>query len=885
MKATVLVLLAALGPAMVCGRAGDVRINEFLASNHGGLRDEDGDTPDWLELYNGGTTAVDLGGWYLTDKATQLTKWGFPSFVLPPNSYFVVFASGKDRTNAAAPLHTNFKLTDAGGYLALVQPDGATVVSDFVYLTQYSNVSYGYDPATPGLVGYCAYPTPDATNAPTAFGFGPAVGFSVSSCAFQTPFSVALSTTDTNAVIRYFIVTNAVSAALTSVPDLTCPIYSQPIPVGNSVELRARSFPVQTNCFPGPLHSEAYLKVASGFTSDLPLVLFYNYGAGAVPNKAPQLVSMLVFEPTNGLSSVANPPNLATRATYHLHGSATRYDPKPNLRVKTVDENGKNNDQPLVGMPADSDWIFYATDVYDKSALHNPLAHELFTEMGRYTSRTRYAEVYLTTTPGSVPTAIASQDYFGLYVIEEKIKIGKDRVDINRLDGSDTNAPDLTGGYLLSIDRQKTDVSGNPIPQLSMAGVTIINCLDPDYYTLAYSNAVQMQYLQGYFSAFYNALYSPQWRDPTKGYAPFIDLGSWIDYHLSQFLVFNVDMLRWSAYFSKPRGGPIVQGPLWDFDRAFGTGAGGDLRGFNPSVWESQEMDGGTAPFTAGATYNNPWYGRLFLDPDFFQQWIDRYQELRPSVFSLSNLTYQVNTFADQARQAARRDAVRWAGAGQSDTSPRSGPVTGDDYTYTFPTPGTYQGEVNFALLWFTNRVHFIDTNFLPQPIFSQSGGDVPPGFALTITAPAAETGARVCYTLDGTDPRAPGGGASSTASWAAGQANLLLGSNTTVVARTWNPAHTYFKGFGCPPLASPWSGPATAVFYLAPAFQSITALPRGQVLILLSFQPGSPCYVDASTNLSDWFPLTNFVNSTGVSGFKANAAGNGAPLFYRARQ
>ena len=181
-------------------------------------------------------------------------------------------------------------------------------------------------------------------------------------------------------------------------------------------------------------------------------------------------------------------------------------------------------------------------------------------------------------------------------------------MDINRLQCSDTNAPGLTGGYLLSIDWQKSDAAGNPIPQLAAAEVSM-NCVDPDYYTLASpTQRVQLQYLSGYFSAFYTALYAADWRDPGKGYAPCINLSSWIDYHLHQVFVFNVDMLRISAFFYKPRSGPFVQGPLWDFDRSFGTGAYGDYRGFDPWLWRSAESDGGTDAFNAGNTFNNPWY-------------------------------------------------------------------------------------------------------------------------------------------------------------------------------------------------------------------------------------------------------------------------------------
>ena len=108
-----------------------VVISEFMAVNNTTLSDEDGAYSDWIELYNTSTNAVDLGGWYLANKATNLTQWMFPSTNLGPNEFLVVFASNKNRRVPGAPLHTNFKLGSAGEYLALVQPDGATKATEF----------------------------------------------------------------------------------------------------------------------------------------------------------------------------------------------------------------------------------------------------------------------------------------------------------------------------------------------------------------------------------------------------------------------------------------------------------------------------------------------------------------------------------------------------------------------------------------------------------------------------------------------------------------------------------------------------------------------------------------------------------------------------------
>jgi hypothetical protein len=143
-----LALLAALGLLTGLGRATapaqeTVTITEFLAGNVGGLQDEDGDTPDWIELQNAGPNAVNLFGWYLTDRTNDLTRWAFPATNLAAKGFLVVFASDKDRTVAGAPLHTNFKLSRDGGYLALVRPDGVTIASQWTYGPQRANYSYG----------------------------------------------------------------------------------------------------------------------------------------------------------------------------------------------------------------------------------------------------------------------------------------------------------------------------------------------------------------------------------------------------------------------------------------------------------------------------------------------------------------------------------------------------------------------------------------------------------------------------------------------------------------------------------------------------------------------------------------------------------------------
>ncbi len=124
--------------------AADIMISEFMASNNRSLLDEDGESPDWLELMNVGVAPVNLQGWHLTDDPDQLDQWSLPSFTLPPGGTLIVFASGKDRDNPTRPLHTNFRMDADGDYLGLTDREGA-IVDEFApqFPPQVTDVSYG----------------------------------------------------------------------------------------------------------------------------------------------------------------------------------------------------------------------------------------------------------------------------------------------------------------------------------------------------------------------------------------------------------------------------------------------------------------------------------------------------------------------------------------------------------------------------------------------------------------------------------------------------------------------------------------------------------------------------------------------------------------------
>ncbi len=802
-------------------------LNEVQAVNTVTLRDEDGEYQDWIEIHNRDTVPGSLNGWFLTDNAGLPTQWRFPDVAIPAGGYLIVFASGKDRTNVTGRLHSNFNLRREGEYVALLDPR-TNVVSTFTYPTwpATGTNSYGRDRTDLNLLGFFTQPTPGAPNQAGGPGnFAPEVVFSREQGTFITPFSLTLSlrTPDPAAVIRYVLVTNGPSAAQTNVPGATSPLYSGPISVDRTMLVRARAF--STGKLPGVPLSQAYIQISSNaaaFTSDLPLVIVHNYGAGAFTVSGTDQNAMVAFfevDEQTGRSSLTNKPQLITRAGVNRRGSSTEGFPKASLAVELWNEFNDDTDHEVLGMPAESDWVLYGPNRFDHSLLHNPIGLGLARDLGQYASRTRMVETFFDGSGGPVnlPNFTGAGDYTGIHVLEEKVKIDNNRLDIDKVELENNTPPTVTGGWLLKVDRVDGD------ERTFTAANQGIVYQDPDGRDVQLPQwDPQEQYIINYFNAFGNALSGTNWTNPT-GYAAYIEIDSWIDFHINNVATMNVDAFRLSGYFYKPRNGKIHMGPAWDYDRAMGTSAkGNDWRAYNPRAWRAANTlggsDYGTDFFNVGTP--PPWWGRLFTDPNFWQRWIDRYQELRGlgQVLDTNVFLPKIDAMAAEIREAHPREVIRWSTSGDSDTSPRAGAhaspqnIYGYIYTHTFPSPGTYQGEVDFQKKWFVEHFHFMDTNLLDKPILGAKGGMLTQPIEFSMAAPAGLAGTAIYYTVDGTDPRLPGGGISPTALLYTGP--FTVTSNTHVVARSRNTNHRNMTGVGHPPISSPWSGPAEAVFF-----------------------------------------------------------------------
>jgi hypothetical protein len=751
-----------------------VLISEFLADNDGVNRDEDGDESDWIELFNSSAQSVPLLGWSLTDDPANLAKWHFPNLTLPAGGRLVVFASEKNRTATTGRLHTNFRLSNGGEFLALVNPSGE-VVSGFApaYPPQRKNVSYGRANGAPNVVGYFASPTPGTANSSSGAGFAPELRFSSKGGTYQTDFvlSLSLETPNPAAVIRYTLDG--------SLPTETSPAYASAIAISGSVIVRARAF--APGLLPGEPRTEMYLKLEGTtptFASDLPVMILHNFGKSRPPADGQQTAYLQVYEPVNGVTTLTNPPTVRTKVGIGARGSSTLGYPKVSLNLETRDEFEADDDRELLGMPADSDWVLYAPNNFEPILVHNPFAHQLSRDIGRYSSRTRFVEVFLIT--DRVGTVRYPGTYAGIYVLEERIRRSPDRVAVDKLEPEHSKAPQVTGGYLLKVDRTGPGESGF---YAANQGMVFVEPSESEMFLP--ERAAQRQYLQGHFNAFGTALYGTNWRNPTTGYRAYIDVGAWIDYHLINTLTFNVDALRLSAYLYKPRNGKITFGPHWDFDRALNSTDGRDA---NPRIWSS--------PNGSGTDFFNEttqaWWGRLFQDPDFFQEWIDRYQALRTSDFSTTNLHRLVDQLTGEVRKAQPREQARWGGS----APPRNG----------------FQGEINSLKAWLSNRVTFMDSQFVSRPTNNTPGGRFTNTVSVRLTGRANGT---VYYTLDGTDPRAPGGAVRGSAR-IAGTEPIQISDNARLVARVNNGSHTARTGAGDPPLVSRWSGITAATYFSA---------------------------------------------------------------------
>ncbi|PWH82963.1 CotH kinase family protein [Brumimicrobium oceani] len=222
--------------------AQDVAINEVMSSNNTVIDDEDGDYEDWIEIYNYGSSPVNLAGYGLTDDPTILNKWIFPTQTIQPGEFLLVWASNKDRAVQGQELHTNFKISSAGEPLVLSNSSGSIV--DQVGATELQpDVSYGRQPNGIGTWLFFYTPTPEASNTGTGLTellLPPT--FSHESGLYTSSFDLTLSHANPNVSIIYTL-----DGSEPMPNNLTGTVYNY-----------KNDYPTQVGSSPGPLLSDSF---------------------------------------------------------------------------------------------------------------------------------------------------------------------------------------------------------------------------------------------------------------------------------------------------------------------------------------------------------------------------------------------------------------------------------------------------------------------------------------------------------------------------------------------------------------------------------------------------------------------------------------------------
>jgi hypothetical protein len=775
-----------LDPAYALAR---VRLNEFLAGNFdtNGLRDEFGELEDWIELYNYGTSSVDLAGYSLTDDPDFPGKWVFPSVTLAAGQYLVVFASGRNLTVVGATnrLHTSFSLGSAGEYLGLYNAESPrAVLSEFApgYPEQRNNYSYGYDSAN--ALKYFSVPTPGAANgSSTITGVVAEVHCSVERGFFNQPFTLVIDTPTPGATIRY--TTNGTPPTETS--GL---IYTNPLTIGGLTTLRALA--CRTSLLPSRVQTHTYIFLAnvinqptnppgfpinvwnlSGQTSDYGMdprvvtnVLHSNTITGDLLALPALSIVLRTEDMFGGSGFVGIYTNTKADVTYEVpcsielvnpdgssgfqidcgirqHGGSSRNNPmkKPfglkfrgqygdaKLHYPFFPDTQVEEFNSLVLRPEYNNSWTHSSDASQRARgtlVRDAIAKDLQGAMGDLTSHSRYVHLYINGLYWGVynPCEDTDDDFGASYL------------------GGDSSQYDAIKGA-----SSKLSVDGDLVAYNAMVALANIGLVD----------LAQYEQIQQY-----------------------LDVTQFADYMILQLYGANNDWAaqnNWAAIRQRETNATF-KWLCWDNERI--------LEGTNESRI-------GTSPTSANlqsALMNSGEYQILFAD------------RIHKHLFNGGTLTpAKIASLwlarASQLDRAIVGESARWGDAAYSG-KPALSPLPYPGYTVGFP----YTREENFlgeqgrlVTNYFPVRTAIVLNQFrsvgwypsVDAPEFNQFGGRVPSGFNLVVTS-AVNT---IYFTTNGADPRVYGTGAVSDSAKVYSGA-ITLSRDTVVKARvlaagTWS--------------------------------------------------------------------------------------------------
>lgn len=416
--------------------------------------------------------------------------------------------------------------------------------------------------------------------------------------------------------------------------------------------------------------------------STLPIIRIYTNGQ-TIPDEPKIKVDLgIIYHGEGQINTPYDEPNdYHGMAGFELRGSSSQMFPKKAYGFETWRVYGVDSSVSLLGMPAESDWVLHAP-YSDKSLIRNALTYYLYERFGNYSPRNHFCEVFV------------NQEYMGLFLMVEKIKRDKNRVDIAKLTEKDISGIPLTGGYLLKID--KSTGSGSTDGFASKYWPKVGSELP--YYMFEYPDGrkllqVQQEYIENKVDGFEGALNGLNFKDPVVGYRAWIDVPSFVDYFIINEISKNVDGFRLSTFLYKDRDDKDPKfhaGPVWDYDLAFGNANYSNAEEI--MGWQYQ-TDGGTWPVPF-------WWDRLQSDKYFQRALRCRWEDLRRGVLHNDSILETISRMVDEIGPAADRNFKKY-------------PILG---TYVWPNPYigyTYESEIFHLKNWVLDRLKWLD-NYMP---------------------------------------------------------------------------------------------------------------------------------------------------------------------------
>lgn len=376
-------------------------------------------------------------------------------------------------------------------------------------------------------------------------------------------------------------------------------------------------------------------------SSNLPIVVIETDGHAPIPDEPRVYGTMkIIWHPDgsrNYLSDINQPQflNYDGRISIETRGSTSQsLEKKPYGLTTLLPGDEENYNVSILGMPEENDWILNNL-AFDQTCMRDFLSYELYELMGNYATRRRYCEV------------MVNGDYKGLYVFLEKIKVDKNRVNVEKMDENCNTFPDVTGGYITKADKTTggDSVAWHMTGNYWWADIAYIHHYPkPQLITEA-----QHEYIKSVFFDFDDAAVAHD-ESLTTGYPAIVDIPSFIDYMLMTEYISNPDGYVHSTYFHKDRKGKLRAGPLWDCNFALGFNEWNITSEYD--VWQFHDVSNEGSRF---------WYG-LFTSPTYRCYLAKRWEELTQpgQPLNVEFVTNRIDEIEAEITEGMNRDQQRW---------------------------------------------------------------------------------------------------------------------------------------------------------------------------------------------------------------------------------